>query len=143
MNTIKNPQKIAGLESCHGLMPDDFITINSWSDNILLYTNKTAAKRDMGARMVKMRGINRVVSSTNMPMVMPLEAIMSKNLKDCESHIIDIKEKLISKKPISICLVMYVFSLFIVADYNRYILYLNCFMQDGRFFVNCQNVFIN
>lgn len=93
--------------------------------------------------MVKIRGINKVVSSTNIPMVMPLEAIISKNLRDCDSQIIDINEKLISKKPIIICLVMYMFSLFITADYNHYILYLNCFMQDGRFFVNCQNVFSN
>ena len=55
----------------------------------------------MGARIAKMRGISNEVIFIKMEIEMPSEAIKSRNRKDCDNHMIDIKEKLTSKKPIS------------------------------------------
>ena len=60
----------------------------------------------MPSSVVKILGIKRVVSSTNIPIDMPFDAIRSKKRNDWDSHIIDIKEKLTNKNPMMICLVM-------------------------------------
>ena len=104
---------MAGLASFNGLMPDDAITTSSWSFNMRLYTNKTVANREIGANMVNMRGIKSDVNLMNIPADMPFETIKSKKRNDCESQIIDINEKQTIKKPMNICLKMYVSSFFI------------------------------
>ena len=76
-----------------------------------------------------------------MEIEIPSDAIKSRNRKDCDNQMIDIKDKHTKRKPIVICLDIYMFSFFITADYNRFILYLNLFMINGRFFVDCQNNF--
>ena len=77
---------------------------------------------------MKMRGISKEVIFMKTPIVIPPDAIMSRNRRDCDNHMIDIREKHISKKPIIICFVMYRLSFFITKDYNRFILYLNLFV---------------
>ncbi len=59
-------------------------------------------------------GISRDVNFMNIPAEMPLEVIKSKKRRDCDSHIIDISEKLISKKPMRICLQKYLSIIFIL-----------------------------
>ena len=92
----------------------------------------------MGARIEKMRGISKDVIFINMEIDMPSEAIKSRNRKDCDNQMIDIKEKLTSRKPIIICFVIYKLSFFIRGDYNRFILYLKFFVSFGFIFVNIE-----
>jgi hypothetical protein len=75
----------------------------------------------------------------NIEIEIPSDAIKSRNRKDCDNQMIDIKEKLTNRKPIIICFVMYKFSFFINADYNRFILDLKFFMCFGFIFVNIGN----
>ena len=104
---------MAGLAFCQGLMPAAFITTSSRSESIRLYTNKMAANRDIGDKIVKIRGIRSDVSSAKRPTEMPLLVIRSTNRKDCVSQMIDISEKETSKNPTKICFIMYRFNFFI------------------------------
>ena len=98
-----------------------------------------ATNNDIGARIEKMRGISSEVIFINTEIEIPSDAIKSRNRKDCDNQMIDIKEKLTSKKPIIICFVIYKFSFFIRGDYNRFILYLKFFVSFGFIFVNIDN----
>jgi hypothetical protein len=86
-----------------------------------------------------MHGINKDVSFTKTEIDIPSDAIISRNRKDCDNQMIDNSEKLTSKKPIIICLVIYKFSFFIRGDYNSFILYLKFFVLFGFIFVNIEN----
>ena len=55
-----------GFANSHGLIPADFMTTSSWSESMRLYTNKTAANKEIGAKIVKIRGIKREVNSIKM-----------------------------------------------------------------------------
>ena len=83
--------------------------------------------------------MSKDVSFTKTEIDMPSEAIISRNRKDCDNQMIDNSEKLTSKKPIIICLVIYKFSFFIRGDYNSFILYLKFFVVFGFNFVNIHN----
>ena len=105
-NDSNKPKMMAGTAHCIGLMPADFITTSSRSDNMRLYTNKMAAKTAIGDKMVKIRGINKDVSSANMLTGIPLLVIKSTKRKDWVNQMMDIKEKVTNKKPTNICLIM-------------------------------------
>ena len=77
-----------------------------------LYTNNVAANKEIGERIVKIRGISKDVISANKLTETPLLVIRSTKRKDCVSQIMDIRENETNKKPANICLVMYMFSFF-------------------------------
>lgn len=106
------PKNNAGFEFCQGLMPAAFITTSSLSDSIRLYTKRIAANKDIGDNNVKILGISKDVSFINKPTDIPLLVIRSTKRSDWVSQIIDISEKQTNKKPIKICLIMYLFSFF-------------------------------
>ena len=66
------PKYIAGSALFRGLMPADFITTNSLSVNILLYTNSEAANIAIGDNKEKSLGIRREVIWMNKPKGNPL-----------------------------------------------------------------------
>ena len=100
------PIKIAGLAFSHGLMPAAYMTTNSLSESMRLYTNKTAANNDIVDKIVNILGMSRDVISAKSPTEMPLLVIKSTNLNDCVSQMIDIKEKETSRNPTKICFII-------------------------------------